>query len=160
MANRMDTKFIIQQGERAKYIVTSKRADFDFENNDYTLEIHFGMMGQKITIPKSQFKHEGGYWVVSFPTDAITGKIMARLVMQIGTRQEVDDQYIGFVISNPCPQFFKCPKCVPQEHDIEYTRIEASNIGEQYAILCDCNGVALCTADDEYLMVLRSILNS
>lgn len=156
----MDAKFIIQQGERAKYIVESKRADFDFGVNNYTLEICFGMMGQKIIIPKSQFQQIGGYWIVSFPTNAITGKIMARLVMQIGTRQEVDEQYIGFVVSRPCPQFFNCPKCMPADHDVTYTRTEESNIGEQYAVLCDCNGVAICTADDEYIMVKRTIINS
>ena len=81
----MDAKFLIQQGERAKYIVESNRADFDFEENDYFLEICFGMMGQKLTIPKSKFQKLGDYWVFSFPTDGMTGKLTARLVMQIGT---------------------------------------------------------------------------
>ena len=156
----MDAKFLIQQSERAKYIVESNRADFDFGENNYFLEICFGMMGQKLTIPKSKFQKLGDYWVFSFPTEGMTGKLTARLVMQIGTRQEVDEQYIGFVITNPCPQFFRCPKCMPTQHDVTYTRTEESNIGEQYAILCDCDGVTICTSEDEYIMVKRSILNS
>ena len=49
---------------------------------------------------------------------------------------------------------------MPTQHDVTYTRTEESNIGEQYAVLCDCNGVAICTSEDEYIMVKRSILNS
>ena len=153
----MDAKQIIQQGERAKYIVTSNRADFDFGENDFYLEIIYGMMGSKITIEKTDFQKLDDYWVFSFPTDNIVGKVMARLVMQIGDRQEVDEQYIGVVISSPCPQFFRCPKCESVGHDVTYERTEESDIGEKYAILCDCDGVPIMTSDDEYICVLREI---
>jgi hypothetical protein len=126
----MDAKLIIQQGERAKYIVTSNRQDFDFGVNDYHLEIIYGMMGAKITIEKTDFQKLDDYWVFSFPTDNIVGKVMARLVMQIGDRQEVDEQYIGVVISTPCPQFFRCPKCESVGHDVTYERTEESDIGD------------------------------
>ena len=89
----MNAKQVIQQGERAKYIVTSNRQDFDFGVNDYHLEIIYGMMGAKITIEKTDFQKLDDYWVFSFPTDNIVGKVMARLVMEIGDRQEVDEQY-------------------------------------------------------------------
>jgi len=156
----MDAKQIIQQGERAKYIVKSNRADFDFGENDFYLEIIYGMMGSKITIEKTDFREIDGQWVLSFPTDNIVGKVMARLVMQIGDRQEVDEQYIGVVISTPCPQFFKCPKCESVGHDVTYERTEESDIGEKYAILCDCDGVSIMTTDDEYICVLRTINNN
>lgn len=156
----MDEKNIIQQGERAKYIVTSQREDFDFGVNDYHLEIIYGMMGAKITIEKTDFQKLDDYWVFSFPTDNIVGKVMARLVMQIGDRQEVDEQYIGMVISSPCPQFFKCPKCESVGHDVTYERTEESDIGDKYAMLCDCNGVPIMTTDDEYICVLRTIINN
>ena len=85
---------------------------------------------------------------------------MARLVMQIDDRQEVDEQYIGVVISSPCPQFFKCPKCESVGHDVTYERTEESDIGDKYAMLCDCNGVPIMTTDDEYICVLRTIINN
>lgn len=151
----MDAKQIIQQGERAKYIVKSNRADFDFGENDFYLEIIYGMMGSKITIEKTDFLEIDGQWVFSFPTDEIIGKVKARLVMEIDDRQEVDEQYIGVVISSPCPQFFRCPKCESVGHDVTYERTEESDIGEKYAILCDCNGVPIMTSDDEYICVLR-----
>jgi hypothetical protein len=156
----MDAKQIIQQCERAKYIVTSNRQDFDFGVNDYHLEIIYGMMGAKITIEKTDFQKFDDYWVFSFPTDNIVGKVLARLVMQIGDRQEVDEQYIGVVISTPCPQFFMCPKCESVGHDVTYERTEESDIGNKYAMLCDCNGVPIMTTDDEYICVLRTIINN
>ena len=156
----MDAKHIIQQGERAKYIVTSNRQDFDFGVNDYHLEIIYGMMGAKITIEKTDFQKLDDYWVFSFPTDNIVGKVMARLVMEIGDRQEVDEQYIGVVISTPCPQFFKCPKCESVGHDVIYDRTEESDIGDKYAMLCDRDGVPIMTSDDEYICVLRTIINN
>ena len=156
----MDAKQIIQQGERAKYIVKSNRADFDFGVNDYHLEIIYGMMGAKITIEKTDFQKLDDYWMFSFPTDNIVGKVKARLVMEIGDRQEVDEQYIGVVISTPCPQFFKCPKCESVGHDVTYERTEESDIGEKYAILCDRDGVPIMTSDDEYICVLRTINNN
>ena len=156
----MDAKQIIQQGERAKYIVKSNRADFDFGENDFYLEIIYGMMGSKITIEKTDFQKLDDYWVFSFPTDNIVGKVMARLVMEIGDRQEVDEQYIGVVISTPCPQFFKCPKCESVGHDVIYDRTEESDIGDKYAMLCDRDGVPIMTSDDEYICVLRTINNN
>jgi hypothetical protein len=156
----MNEKDIIQQGERAKYIVTSNRADFDFGENDYYLEIIYGMMGAKITIEKKDFQQLDDYWVFSFPTENIVGKVMARMVMQIGVRQEVDEQYIGFVVTDPCPQFFRYPKCDSVGHDVSYERTEESDIAEKYAMLCDCNGVPIMTTDDEYICVLRTIKNN
>ena len=156
----MNEKHIIQQGERAKYIVTSNRQDFDFGVNDYHLEIIYGMMGAKITIEKTDFQKLDDYWVFSFPTDNIVGKVLARLVMQIGDRQEVDEQYIGVAISTPCPQFFHCPKCESVGHDVIYDRTEESDIGDKYAMLCDRDGVPIMTSDDEYICVLRTINNN
>jgi hypothetical protein len=156
----MDEKNIIQQGERAKFIVTSQREDFDFGVNDYHLEIIYGMMGSKITIEKTDFREIDGQWVFSFPTDEIIGKVKARLVMEIDDRQEVDEQYIGVVISTPCPQFFRCPKCESVGHDVTYDRTEESDIANKYAMLCDCNCVPIMTADDEYICVLRTIINN
>ena len=159
----MDAKNIIQQGERAKYFVRSDKWNFNFEENSYYLEIIYGMMGQKITIPKSKFKYLNDHWLFSFPTTGMVGPVKARLVMEIfdpdcpeDVREEVDEQYIGFVITTPCPQFFRCPKCDSIGHDVIYERTEESDIGERYAMLCDRNGVPIMTSDDEYICVLRT----
>ena len=158
----MDAKNIIPQGERAKYYVRSEKWNFSFEDNVYYLEIIYGLFGQKIVIPKTDFLFLNGMHLFSFPTDDIVGPVKARLVMDIvdpdcpdDVRQEVDEQYIGFVISQPCPQFFKCPKCCGGK-EIIYTRTEESDFGEKYALLCDKNGVPFATSEDEYLCIIRT----
>jgi hypothetical protein len=160
----MDATFIIQQGERAKYFVSSKKWNFNFEENSYHLEIIYGMMGQKITIPKSEFQYLNNRWVFSFPTDDMVGQVKARLVMELfdpdcpdDTREEVDEQYIAFVVNTPCPRLLRCPACCEQDREIIYERTEASDIAERYARLADKFGKRLRTSDGGYLFVLRNL---
>lgn len=160
----MDEKNIIMQGERAKYFVRSDKWNFNFEENSYYLEIIYGMQGRKITIPKADFLYLNNRWLFSFPTNDIVGPVKARLVMEIfdpdcpdGLRTEVDEQYIAFVITNPCPQFFRCPCDSEKKHEIVYERTEESDIGNRYARLCDKDGNPIKTVDDGYLYVLRTI---
>ena len=159
----MNAKQVIQQGERAKYFVRSDKWNFNFEENSFYLEILYGMMGGKITIEKSDFLYLDGRWVFSFPTDDMIGPVKARLVMEIvdpdcpeNVRQEVDEQYIAFVITSPCPQFLHCP-CNKGFHEIIYERTEESDIAERYARLCDKNGIPFIDAEGGYLLVLRNI---
>lgn len=159
----MDQNNIIMQGERAKYFIRSDKWNFNFFENSFYLELIYGMQGEKITLHKSDFLYINERWIFSFPTDDIVGAVKARLVMEIfdpdcpdDVRQEVDEQYIAFVITNPCPQFFKCP-CTGGDHDIVYERTEQSDIGELYARLTDRNGKPLRTSDGGYLFVLRNI---
>jgi hypothetical protein len=160
----MDNKFIIQQGERAKYFVKSNKWNFNFEENGFRLEIIYGMTGQKIVIPKSEFQYLNNRWVFSFPTDDMVGQVKARLVMELfdpdcpdDTREEVDEQYIAFVVTMPCPKFFKSKKCCQQDSDIVYERTEASDIAELYARLADKDGHRFRTSDGGYLFVLRNL---
>ena len=159
----MDKKNIIMQGERAKYFITSKKSNFNFDENSFYLEIIYGMQGKKITLQKSDFLYLDGRWVFSFPTDDMIGPVKARLVMEIfdpdcpeDVRQEVDEQYIAFVVTTPCPQFLRCPAC-DGEHDIVYERTEQSDIAERYARLADKNGNRFRNSDGGYLFVLRNI---
>ena len=122
----MDAKNIIMQGERAKYFIRSDKWNFSLEDNSYWLELLFGMQGRKIIIPKSEFQSLEGRRFFTFTTSEMVGPVMSRLVMEIfdpdcpdGLRTEVDEQYIGIVISNPCPQFFKC-HCDKETHEIVY----------------------------------------
>lgn len=163
----LKNKQIIQQGERGKYFIRSDKRDFNLETDNYWLEIIHGMPAEKIVIHKSEFLNLLGRWVFSFPTDNIVGPVLARLVMEIfdpdcpdGLRTEIDEQYIAFVVTNPCPQFFKCPCCFGTgEHEIVYDRTEESDIGSRYARLCDVDGHPFRTSDDGYLYVLRELTN-
>ena len=159
----MDAKNIIMQGERAKYFISSQKPDFSLEDNDYYLEIVYGVQNKKITIPKSEFLYLNEKWLFSFPTTDIIGPVNARLVMEIpdescpnGIRQEIDEQYIGIVITAPCPRFVMCPAC-SGGHEIEYERTEESDIGDRYARLCDKDGHPIKTVTDGFIYVLRNI---
>lgn len=160
----MDATFIIQQGERAKYFVSSKKWNFNFEENSYHLEILYGMFGQKITIQKSDFQYLDDKWVFSFPTTGMVGPVKARLVMELfdpdcldDTREEVDEQYIAFVVNTPCPRLLRCPACCEQDREIIYERTEASDIAERYARLANKNGNRFRTSEGGYLFVLRNL---
>ena len=160
----MDEKFIIQQGERAKYFVKSNKWNFNFEENSYYLEILYGMFGQKITIQKSDFQYLDDKWVFSFQTTGMVGPVKARLVMELfdpdcpdDTREEVDEQYIAFVVNTPCPRLLRCPACCVKDREIIYERTEASDIAERYARLADKNGNRFRTSDGGYLFVLRNL---
>jgi hypothetical protein len=160
----MDTKNIIMQGETAKYFVEWNNPNFNFETHNFRLELTYGMMGKKITIPKSEFLFLNNHWIFSFPTNDIVGLVKAKMIVELfdpdcaeDLREEVDEQYIAFVLTNPCPQFFRCPPCSGGDKDVTYTRTEASDIGERYAILSDKNGNPLKTTGDGYLYVLRQI---
>ena len=160
----MDATFIIQQGERAKYFVSSKKWNFNFEENGFHLEILYGMFGQKITIQKSDFQYLDDKWVFSFPTTGMVGPVKARLVMELfdpdcpdDTREEVDEQYIAFVVNTPCPRLLRCPACCVKDREIIYERTEASDIAERYARLADKNGNRFRTSDGGYLFVLRNL---
>ena len=160
----MDPKNIIMKGERAKFFVRSDKWNFNFEDNDYYLEIIYGMQGEKLTIQKKDFMLLNDHWLFSFPTQNMIGAVKARLVMQIvdvdcpqDVREEVDEQYIAFVVNTPCPQFLKCKAC-GEKHDIVYERTEESDIGSAYARLTDKSGHPFVTSDDMNLMVKRDFI--
>ena len=120
---------VIQQGERAKYIVKSNRVNFSFEDNDFVLDILYGISGQKVTILKKDFENVGGQWQFSFDTTSMTGQLVARLTMYMidvdcpdDERSEVDKQMIGFVATMPCMKMQPCKNCIGQ-HDVTYEYI-------------------------------------
>lgn len=158
----MDSTMIIQQGELAKYKVTFAREDFDPEQRDFYIELKYGMLGQSITIDKSDCQMiSSNIWLFSFDTSEIVGKVIARMVMSFNdgdvsnnSRKEVDEQMIAFVVSTPCPRFFTCPACTGT-HDVTYVRTEESGILTNYEQLKDVYGRAIKTSDDMYIFVLR-----
>lgn len=126
----MTQRTIIPQGEQARFIVKSNRADFSFKDSEYSLEIIYGMNGQRITIGKEDFVKVGNDWTIHFSTSGIIGSILARLTVELddedcagGIRPEVDDQYIGWVATSPCTQLHQCPAC-GGDHIISYTYIK------------------------------------
>ena len=171
----MDSKNIVQQGEKVKYIVTSQNPNFNMETCDFYVELHYGMMGRKLIIPKSEFLYgTGGEYIMLFDTSDMVGKVVARLVWQChdtdsspdNQRQEVDEQIIAFVVTSPRPQLLICPKD-EDNHDVRYERTEESDIADMYVRLVATEHIEpehgdpytiyrpLITRNDEYLYALR-----
>ena len=120
---------VIPQGEQAVFSVKSNRMNFSFEDNDFVLEIIYGMAGQRVTILKKDLEKVDGKWRFSFDTSNMIGQLTARLTMYMNDpdcpddeRPEVDEQLIGFVATTPCIRLYQCPKCGGQ-HDITYEYI-------------------------------------
>lgn len=168
---------IIQQGEKVKYIVTSRNPNFKIEEDDFSVELIYGMMGKKIVIQKSEMMYgTDGEYIMQFSTSGMVGKVVARTVFYVhdadinpdGEREEVDEQIICFVVSNPCPVLLNCPKCSSEGHDIHFERTEEPDIAAMYLRLCVTEIVTpesggepypiyrpLITRNDEYIYVLR-----
>ena len=120
---------VIPQGEQAVFVVKSNRMNFSFDDNDFRLEIIYGMAGQRVTILKKDLEKVEGKWRFSFDTSNMIGQLTARLTMYMNDhdcpddeRPEVDEQLIGFVATTPCTRLHQCPKCGGQ-HDVTYEYI-------------------------------------
>lgn len=167
---------IVRRGEKVKYIVTSQNINFDMEACYFYVELHYGMMGKKLVIPKSEFLYgTGGEYIMLFDTSDMVGKVVARLVWQChdtdsnpnNQRQEVDEQIIAFVATTPCPQLIFCPKCSSEGHDVRYEITEEPDIADMYVRLVATEYIVpehgepytiyrpLITRNDEYIYALR-----
>ena len=173
----MTEKDIIQQGEKVKYIITSRNPNFNIEESDFYVELLYGMMGKKLVIRKQDMLYgTDGEYLMQFSTRGMVGKVTARTVYFVhdsdidpdGEREEVDEQVIAYVVSTPCPRFICCPKCSDDEHDIHFERTEEPDIAAMYLRLCVTEIVTpesggepypiyrpLITRNDEYFYVLR-----
>ena len=173
----MSENDIIQQGEKVKYMFTSRNHNFNIEEDDFRVELIYGMMGKKLVIQKSDMLYgTDGEYIMQFSTSGMVGKVVARTVFYVhdtdidpdGEREDVDEQVICFVVSNPCPVLLNCPKCSSEGHDIHFERTEEPDIAAMYLRLCVTEIVTpesggepypiyrpLITRNDEYIYVLR-----
>lgn len=173
----MSENDIIPQGKKVKYIVTSRNHNFNIEEDDFRVELIYGMMGKKLVIQKSDMMYgTDGEYIMQFSTSGMVGKVVARTVYYVhdtdidpdGEREEVDEQVICFVVSTPCPVLLNCPKCSSEGHDIHFERTEEPDIAAMYLRLCVTEIVTpesggepypiyrpLITRNDEYIYVLR-----
>ncbi len=156
----MDATRIIQKGEEAKFKIAI--ADYDMSEGDFKLELIYGYRRTVVEIDKSQMSADtDGNWYFVFDTDAMVGKVTARCTWDITDtdasgeiREKVNEQFLCFVVSNPCPKFFTCPDCA-EDTQVVYTRTEESSIAELYYRLCDFYGHPFTTSNDEYMLVLK-----
>lgn len=138
----MDAKFIIQEGDVAKYQMLIEHADFDMMTCDFEVVLTWGLLGKSLTVKKSEIPcDEDGNWYLLFDSTGMIGRVMATCHYWVpdgdlpdGVREEVDRQYIGFATENPCPQFAcecTCPTHEEQPH-VTYTRVWRGDVKSLY----------------------------
>lgn len=169
---------IFQQGDKAKFIITSRNPNLDLEVCDFYVELHYGLLGQKTVIQKADMLYgTDGEYVMIMDTTPMVGKVTARFVWYAidtdcdpdNRRQEVDLQIIGFVVTTPNPKLFICPATDDEGHDVNYELTTESDIAAKYVRLVATEQVIpdhgdpytiyrpLITIHDEYLYVLREV---
>ena len=160
----MDAKFIIQTGDTAKYHLTITHEDFSMKDNDFFVLLWYGLMGQFTKIQKSDmYCDEDGDWFMLFDSAPAVGRVTAECHYFVpdsdaktGIREEVDYQYIGFVTSNPCPQF-AC-KCNQGEQDghVKYERVFGNDVRTLYLNVRTAEGEPVRTAEGEQVRVRKT----
>lgn len=160
----MNTKNIIPQGTLAKYLMTfDEKGLFNPATMDFRLELTWGYRHTTKMIQKADMMETSDGYLFDLNTNCIVGKVLAKCVMifhdtdvEGSERQEVDEQWLCFVTTNPCPNVICCPKC-DCKHPVSYERVDESNIGDRYVRLVDVYDRPLLTSDDEYLYALRDV---
>lgn len=137
----MDAKYIIQEGDIAKYQILIEHEDFDMKRDDFEVVLSWGMLGKSLTVKKSQMPcDEDGNWFLIVDSKGMVGKLMATCHYLIpdsdmpkGLRDEYSRKYIGFVTASPCVQLDGCCPCHEQEDDhVTYTRVWRNDVNTLY----------------------------
>lgn len=157
---------VIVQGEEAKYFIDIDQEGFDMAEDDFTVELRWGLLGQSMTLTKNEdmTADSSGKYFFEFSTKEMIGKVTAICRYYVpdvddpdGVREKVDEQVIAFVVTVPCPRFLMCPNnCAGGEHNVTYERTDDSGIASKYQRLCTTLGQPLVTDDDLYLYVLTA----
>lgn len=161
----MESTRIIQQGEEAKFQIAI--SNFTLRTGEFKVELIYGFRRTIVEINKrDMFSDTDGNWYFCFDTDGMVGRVTARCTWYLedadasgGIREKVDEQYLCFVVNNPCPMFITCPSCAGT-HQVTYTRCDISNVEEYYYRLCDSNGNAILTSDNNYICVLKEAVEA
>ena len=161
----MDKTRILQQGEEAKFYIDIE--GFDMDGRDFRVELIYGYRRHVMTITKEQMaKSTRDRWYFVFDTEDMLGKVTARCVWSVydedfpeDSREEVDEQYLCFVASTPCPQMIQCPACTI-DRAVTYERTTESTLAELYKYLCDKDGNRIVSSDDCYMLVLKEPINN
>lgn len=157
---------IIQQGDVAKYQLEIERDDFSMIENDFSVKLSWGLLGQSVEIPKDKMYHDEEWNVFFlFDTSEMLGQITAECEYLVtdsdtesGYRREVDKRLLCFVNSSVCPRFpKKCCKCQDvNPRYVSYTRMTDSDLRTLYLIL-RADGKEVRTSEEEIVRVRKEI---
>ena len=159
----MDKKYLVSQGDVAKFQIEITHADFDQQTDDFKIVLSWGMVRQSMSIEHKDIKHdEDGKFFIVFDSSEMLGLVKAECIywvtdsdMKIGYREEVNYQWLCFVTADPTARF--CCEFNPggDEH-VVYTRVYASDVNTAYLNLRDRNKENLLDSDGNQLRVHKT----
>jgi hypothetical protein len=156
----LDRKYLVSQGDVAKFQIEITHADFDQQTDDFKVVLSWGMVRQSMTIEHKDIKHDedGNFFIVFDSTDML-GLVKAACHYYIpdsdvkgGTREEINYQWLCFVTVDPTPKF--CCKFEPGgDGHVVYTRVYAGDVNTAYLNLRDSNKENLLDSEGNQLRV-------
>lgn len=158
---------IIVAGEEVKYFIDIEHDGFSMLENDFQVEIVYGMRGESFTLTKQEMTADSsGKYFFMFSTAGMVGKVKAICTFWVpdtddsddSVREIRDEQIIAFVTNTPCLKLMCCPKDCGGTGFVTYERTEESGIASMYQRLCTAQGQPIVTDDDLYLYVLTEAI--
>ena len=157
----MDKKDIIQQGEDGVYTVSIERDGFSMDEDDFSVELSYGMKGESVVIRKEDMTVKDGKYYFSVDTSEMMQVVTATCRYGVsddacpdGVRQEVNRQYLCAVVGMPFPLRVCVPAYDPEtEAVVKYER--ESYDETYYEALLTKDGEKVVTKDGMYVYVLR-----
>jgi len=157
-----DKTRIVTKGDIAKFWLNITHADFLQADNDYKVDLSWGLFGQHITIGKNDMvTDEEGHIYLVFDSSDMSGWVKAKCTYDVndsdiegGTRREVNEQWLCFVTSNPTPAI--CDRPSGGDGHVTYTRVYGSDVHAAWLNLRDSNKQPLRDSDGQQLRVHRS----
>ena len=159
---------VLEAGMEAKYFIDIQQEGFSMADDDFTVELRWGMRPKSLMITKQDMIADtSGKYFFEFDTKKMVGKVTAICRYYVpdtddpdSVREEVDEQFLCFVATTPCPTLLACPKCSATGHNVTYERTEESGIASMYQRLCTSLGQPIVSDDDLYFYVLTSEIES
>lgn len=140
----MDKKWLVSQGDVAKYQIEITHADFDQQTDEFKVVLSWGMVRQSMTIEHKDIKHdEDGNFFMMFDSSEMLGLVKATCIyrvpdsdMEIGYREEINYQWLCFVTAEPTAKFC-CEFEAGGDGHVVYTRVYAGDVNTAYLNLRD-----------------------
>lgn len=136
----MDTDRIVFKGDVSKWEITILHKDFDQMRDNYRVELDYGMFKQKVVIQKSEmYIDEDNHTYMLFDSSDMVGLVKAICIYDVpdsdfetGIRQEVDMQWLCFVVDVPKPNFACCKDIFGGDGHVEYKRVYRGDVKTLY----------------------------
>lgn len=136
----MDNDRIVFKGDISKWEITILHKDFDQLRDNYRVELDYGMFKQKKVIQKNEmYVDEDGNTYMMFDSADMTGLVKAYCFYDVpdsdfgsGIRQEVDIQWLCFVVDDPKPRFACDTDVFGGDGHVEYKRVYRGDVKTLY----------------------------